>query len=622
MSLVTRISIFAIAITLAIGGALIGVMAYLHTQQESRLTAAAHYGNALAWKRAVGTLYQDMHARVPALENEFDLRSALRQGDTAALRDYADRYVNLTGDNGGYDALLLFDRTGMRQYASHGGDSLAAASPLVGHVLETSEARNAVVSAGGAALHAVVAFPLKSRNTLIGVGMYARAIDPALAMVAKDTGQSVGLISGGALTHSTHLPDRAAITAAMHRADAHTLGIATIGTSAYSVSRQAVTVAGADGIELLMVRDESAQIEGLTRTVLIAALLIGSLLVAGAVLLSLALRHYLAPLKHAAKSAQRIAGGDVRTRIARRGVAEIAALESAMDAMVLRLREMISNISAVAAQIRDATRTLDARMATAHGNVASANDGAREVSTAMDDIAAAVTEIGKSCDGASQAATAIRAESETGVDAIAANNAAIQALSDRMTVSAEATRGLITRVDEVASALAVIETIADQTNLLALNAAIEAARAGEQGRGFAVVADEVRRLAVRTQESTASIDAIMVDLQARAAQADSAIAAFDESLQESEANAAAISRRFTLIADRVTAMATLNQQISGALEDHERTAQVVSTRMESFKTLSEDNLANSENIRHTSAALADFARRLNQLTAQFSYDAR
>ena len=284
MSLVTRISIFAIAITLAIGGALIGVMAYLHTQQESRLTAAAHYGNALAWKRAVGTLYQDMHARVPALENEFDLRSALRQGDTAALRDYADRYVNLTGDNGGYDALLLFDRTGMRQYASHGGDSLAAASPLVGHVLETSEARNAVVSAGGAALHAVVAFPLKSRDTLIGVGMYARAIDPALAMIAKDTGQSVGLISGGALTHSTHLPDRAAITAAMHRADAHTLGIATIGTSAYSVSRQAVTVAGADGIELLMVRDESAQIEGLTRTVLIAALLIGSLLVAGAVL--------------------------------------------------------------------------------------------------------------------------------------------------------------------------------------------------------------------------------------------------------------------------------------------------------------------------------------------------
>ena len=64
------------------------------------------------------------------------------------------------------------------------------------------------------------------------------------------------------------------------------------------------------------------------------------------------------------------------------------------------------------------------------------------------------------------------------------------------------------------------------------------------------------------------------------------------------------------------------RELNDALEDHERTAQVVSTRMESFKTLSEDNLANSENIRHTSAALADFARRLNQLTAQFSYDAR
>jgi len=625
MSLVTRISILAIATMLIIGAALSGVMIFISGKQEARTAAATHYGNSLVWTRSVSTLVREMRQGVAALEGEFDLRLALKQGDVDAVRGYAERYINLTGGTSAYESLGLFDRNGTLQYASSADAQDPAVGSLVKAVIAGNQESSGIVFLRSGGVHAILAFPLLSRDKLIGVGIHMRDIRGALKSAAADTGQGVSLIyPDGHIAPGVGLPDMQAVEAALATADADSLGAASIGERSYSISRQPVETSNpeAGAFELLMVRDETGQIRAVTHAAMLGGGLVIVIITVGAIILAFALRHYLAPLQTAVETAKQIAQGDVSTRVEVRGVAEVAELESAMDAMVLRLRDMVSQISQVATMVHASTRTLDEKIAVAHDNVTAAHNGSREVSQAMDSIASTMIEISQNSAGASQVAKTIRGEAAEGVETIATNNRAIADLSSQMTVSVDATRGLIDGVGQVAEALAVIQTIAEQTNLLALNAAIEAARAGEQGRGFAVVADEVRKLAVRTQESTAVIDRIINDLSAQAGAAGNAMSRFEASLKDSESHAREVSQRFSVIADRVNGLARTNQSIAQSVEAHERNAQIVSERMESFKSLSDGNLANSEDIRVTSQALSEFAETLSGLTARFKYDAQ
>jgi methyl-accepting chemotaxis protein len=622
MSLVTRISIFSITTMLIIGAALGGVMVFIGDRQETRTAAATHYGNMLAWTRSESALIREMRAGVAALETEFDLRLALKQDDAAAVRAYAERYINLTGGGTAYESLGLFNRNGTPRYASSADAEDPAVRALVEAAIAGNTETSGIVFLGSGQVQAVLAFPLRSRDTLIGVGIHMRNIQGALEAIAADTGQGVSLVfPDGHLAPGAGMPDLQAIAAQLSSASDRRLGAASIAARTYSISRQPLATANpqAGRFELLMVRDETDQIQAVEHAAMLGGSIAIVLIAAGAMTLALALRHYLAPLRSAVDTAKQIAQGDLSARVTVRGVAEVAELERAMDAMVLRLRDMVSQIGQVATQVHASTRTLDEKIAVAHDNVAAARDGSLEMSRAMDSIASTMVEISQNSASASQVATNIRRDAADGVKAIDVNNQAITALSSQMSFSMGATRGLIDGVAEVAEALAVIQTIAEQTNLLALNAAIEAARAGEQGRGFSVVADEVRKLAVRTQESTAVIDRIIGDLSTQAGAAGNAMGRFEASLNESESHAREVSQRFTAITDRVNELALANQTVAEAIEEHEQNAQIVSARMESFTSLSNDNLANSENLRITSQALSAFAETLSGLTGRFKY---
>jgi methyl-accepting chemotaxis protein len=239
-----------------------------------------------------------------------------------------------------------------------------------------------------------------------------------------------------------------------------------------------------------------------------------------------------------------------------------------------------------------------------------------QVATAMNQMAASVREVAQSASSAADAAKTADAEAKTGNTTVQMTIDALDKLSREVDGAAQVMQELESDSENIGSVLNVIRDIAEQTNLLALNAAIEAARAGEQGRGFAVVADEVRTLASRTQESTQEIQAIIQQLQARAKQAVHAMDKGQSSVQEGVAKAAEAGSALQAITQRVGEIDHMNAQIAAAAEEQSAVAQEVNSNVVRMREASNDSGQAAE---ATVAASSDLAKLVDGLVAYLSH---
>ena len=244
---------------------------------------------------------------------------------------------------------------------------------------------------------------------------------------------------------------------------------------------------------------ESAQARSLQLISTLLALLVGVL---AAVIIT---RQITRPLRETLAVVERIASGDLTqdVRVTRRD--ELGVLQQGIARMGVTLRELISGIRDGVTQIASAAEELSAVTEETSAGVNSQKIETDQVATAMHEMTATVQEVARNAEQASLAAAAADGEARQGDKVVAEAITQIERLASEVVRSTDAMSVLQQESDKIGSVMDVIKAVAEQTNLLALNAAIEAARAGEQGRGFAVVADEVRLLAQRTQKSTAEI---------------------------------------------------------------------------------------------------------------------
>ena len=247
----------------------------------------------------------------------------------------------------------------------------------------------------------------------------------------------------------------------------------------------------------------------------------------------------------------------------------------------------------------------------------SQNHATEVVSGVVEEMVGSVKEVSANASSAAQAATEADSAAKQGREIVSETVKSINGLASEVERASDVIKQLEADTSNVGSILDVIKGIAEQTNLLALNAAIEAARAGEQGRGFAVVADEVRTLASRTQDSTQEIQSVIEQLQSAAQSAVSVMSESQERAQNSVDQAARTDESLQAITDKVGSINQMNSQIATATERQERAAFSIKDNVVEIKQRSEEAMSAVSQVEAASRSLTDISRSLQRVTDQF-----
>lgn len=270
------------------------------------------------------------------------------------------------------------------------------------------------------------------------------------------------------------------------------------------------------------------------------------------------------------------AGGDLRTEIRIRNNDEISQLGRTVNKFIAALRELISGIVAKTDQVSEQAALLDTSAKSNQQVARNTMDETESMATAITQMSASISEVAQSANSTSESAIQARSESDAGQQIVLDTQSIINELASEVGGAAEKIETLKSDTDKIHDVVSVIQGIAEQTNLLALNAAIEAARAGEQGRGFAVVADEVRALASRTQSSTEEIQHMVDMLQQSADSAHSTMSTGKGVAEQSVEKASQAKEAFEKISSAIDLVSQMSIQIASAAEEQSSVSNEIS----------------------------------------------
>ncbi|HDY7420943.1 TPA: HAMP domain-containing protein [Vibrio vulnificus] len=309
--------------------------------------------------------------------------------------------------------------------------------------------------------------------------------------------------------------------------------------------------------------------------------------------------------------------GDLTIRVPTSGNDELDVLAGHYNTFAGKLQHTIRQMSEAAAQMLQAAEILALKARDTQSEVREQQSQAQVAASAMTEMSASAQEVSASAQQAADLSQSTADSATQGSKVVMEATQSMQKLNEQIASAGDTVEQLRADSEQIGTVLDVIRSIAEQTNLLALNAAIEAARAGEQGRGFAVVADEVRSLASRTQESTEEIQTIIGSLQQRAELANKAMHQSRQSAEQTAEQVHSAESALTSITGFITQINDSIGQISTAANQQAIASDEVSVNVNNMSDISENTLVQSSETTESAQAMKRLGEQVNQLLKQF-----
>jgi methyl-accepting chemotaxis protein len=328
-------------------------------------------------------------------------------------------------------------------------------------------------------------------------------------------------------------------------------------------------------------------------------------------------RSIVTPLNRALLAAQTIAGGNLTHAIEVDGTDESARLLAALSTMQASLRKTIEQIAGSATQLGAAAEELSTVTQEASRGLQQQTNEIEQAATAVNEMTAAVEEVARNAVSTSEASNQSTQAAREGRDRVVETVGAIQTMTHDVQNTSVMIEGLAAQGRDIGKVLDVIRAIAEQTNLLALNAAIEAARAGEAGRGFAVVADEVRALAHRTAQSTQEIEKMVAGIQNGTGQAVSSMQQSNQRTQSTLEMARAAGVALEQITQSIHLINERNLVIASASEEQAQVSREVDRNLVNIRDLATQSATGANQTSVATHELSRLAVDLNAMVARF-----
>jgi methyl-accepting chemotaxis protein len=314
----------------------------------------------------------------------------------------------------------------------------------------------------------------------------------------------------------------------------------------------------------------------------------------------------------------KLAKGDLTVRMTVNGTDDIARLYGGFNDVTINIRNAIRNVNSAVDDTAATTGTIAQQADNVSKSMVRQNQQANEIASAVEEMTATINDNARQASEAAAEAERAQTDAQRGGAVVGEAIGGIQNIASIVARAAQTIQELGKSSEEISEVITVIEEIADQTNLLALNAAIEAARAGEQGRGFAVVADEVRKLAERTQQATKEISGTIHRIQSQTSIAVREMSSGEQAVDKGQESAKQAQEALTRIIERAGRVAATIAQVATASEEQAATMNEIAHSVDEIKNLTEQATAAMRQTANSVENLYNLSQTLRELSSQFT----